>query len=117
MIATVGNDRTESGLPTDSSPTGIWLGTKPRHATSTTTAIKSGACATTDQPMPHRDRVGRQWVGRPPHLPRQPMDRIAERNGRLITLIILGDPGHAKHGVGAMRIGADQLADLVVAEL
>ena len=45
------------------------------------------------------------------------MDRIAERNGRLITLIILGDPGHAKHGVGAMRIGADQLADLVVAEL
>ena len=42
---------------------------------------------------------------------------IAERNGRLITLIILGDPGHAKHGVGAMRVGADQLADLVVAEL
>ena len=35
----------------------------------------------------------------------------------LITLIILGDPGHAISKASAMRLGPDQLADLVVAEL
>jgi hypothetical protein len=62
------------------------------------------ACTTTDQPVHTTILSGTGGLVDRRTYPDSKWTEIAERNGRLITLIILSDPGHAMSKVSAQRV-------------